>query len=59
MEDDSRERIFDDDGLPFDSGLAREMYAFLGDKAQRMPIILLDRMIIQVLSRKIPSGWAQ
>lgn len=57
--EDASETIFDDYGLPFDSGFAQEIYAFLGDKAHRMPIILLDRMIIQVLSQKTRSGKAQ
>jgi len=49
--EDLSEYIFNYYDLPFDSTLAQKIYDFLGVKAQKRPLKLLDMMIIQALSK--------
>ena len=49
--EDLSEYIFNYYDLPFDPILAQKMYDFIGVNARKRPLTLIDRMIIQALSK--------
>jgi SAM-dependent methyltransferase len=51
-EDDLYRSLFDYYEMPFDSGMARKISDFLGEKIKSNPIVLSDRMIIQALENR-------